>query len=322
MCQNHIESKNEIDFCRGEELKNILPEWLYLHLSKNYSLENIQEIRIRKNQVIQISYKGKMVELKSDSGLYLKSIQARQELIDYIISVATKNSLYAYDEQIKNGFIVTENGIRIGICGTAVVLENKIKFIKNISSLNIRIGHLIQDCANEIMPYVVSGNHVKNTLILSAPGEGKTTLLRDIVLKLSNDYNIPNIMVVDEKFELGGEKQNFNLGKNVDMMQGANKRFSFYDSVKVMNPSVIATDELVTEEDVEGVKFAVKSGVSVIATVHAKNLDELKTKQYFKTLVAEKYFERFIVLSKRNGVGTIEGVFDECSFALYLPYLK
>lgn len=303
-------------------MKNILPEWLYLYLSKHYTLENIQEIRIRKNQVIQISYKGKVVELKSDAGLYLKPIIAGQELIDFIISMTTKNSLYAFDEQIKNGFIVTENGIRIGLCGTAVVSDDKIKFIKNITSLNIRIGHLINDCAREIMPYLVFGNQTKNTLILSSPGDGKTTLLRDIILNLSNQYNMPNIMVIDEKFELAGEKQNFNLGKNVDVMQGANKNFSFFDSIKVMNPSVIATDELVTEKDVEGVKFAIKSGVSVVATVHAKNLDELKSKMYFKNLIEEKYFERFIVLSKRNGVGTIEGVFDENSFALYLPYLK
>ena len=263
-----------------------------------------------------------MVELKSDSGLYLKQIIAGQELIDFIISVTTKNSLYAFDEQIKNGFIITENGIRIGLCGTAVVSDDKIKLIKNITSLNIRIGHLINDCAREIMPYLVFGNHAKNTLVLSSPGEGKTTLLRDIILNLSNKYNIPNIMVIDEKFELAGEKQNYNLGKNIDVMQGANKNFSFFDSIKVMNPSVIATDELVTEKDIEGVKFAIKSGVSVIATAHAKNLDELKSKMYFKNLIEEKYFERFVVLSKRNGVGTIEGVFDENSFALYLPYLK
>ena len=242
-----------IECCRSEKLRNILPEWFFAHLSKNYNLENIQEIRIRKNQVIQISYKGKIVELKSDSGLYLKQIVASAELIDYIIAIATKNSLYAFDEQIKNGYIITENGIRIGLCGTAVISDNKIKFIKNITSLNIRIGHLIKNCSSEIMPYIVSNNNVKNTLILSAPGEGKTTLLRDIVLNLSNSKNIPNIMVIDEKFELAGERQNFDLGKNVDVMQAANKHFAFFDAIKVMSPNVIATDELVTESDVEGV---------------------------------------------------------------------
>ena len=303
-------------------MKNLLPEWLYTILSKNYNLDEIQEIRIRRNQVIQICYKGKMIELKSDSGLYLKPIIATRELIDYIISLATKHSLYAFDEQIKNGFIVTENGIRIGICGTAVVTDEKIKLIKNISSLNIRIGHLIEDCSREVIPYLVSNGNVKNTLILSAPGEGKTTILRDIIYKLSNCYNISNIMVIDEKFELAGENQNFNLGKNVDIMQGSNKKFAFFDSIKVMNPRVIATDELVSENDVDGVKFAIRSGVSVVATVHSKNLEELKLKKYFNNLIEEKYFERFIVLSKRNGAGTIEGVFDENSFALYFPYLK
>lgn len=303
-------------------MKSILPEWLYQVLLKNFSLSDIQEIRIRLNQPIQISYKGKMIELKNDSGLYLKPVVATGELIEHIISLATKESLYAFDEQIKNGYIITENGIRIGLCGTAVVDSGKIKFIKNISSLNIRIGHNICGCSAEIINYIATRNGVKNTLILSSPGGGKTTMLRDIVLKLSSEFNIPNIMVVDEKFELAGEKQNFSLGKNVDVMQGTNKKFAFFEAIKVMNPSVIVTDEIVSENDIEGIKFAIKSGVNVIATVHAKSVEELKTKQYFELLLKEKYFERFVVLSKRNGVGTIEGVFDENSFALFLPYLK
>ena len=89
-----------------------------------------------------------------------------------------------------------------------------------------------------------------------------------------------------------------------------------------MNPNVIATDELITNEDVEGVKFAIRSGVSVVATVHAKSIEELKSKKYFESLISDNFFERFVVLSKRNGVGTIEGVFNEKSFALFLPYLK
>lgn len=303
-------------------MKNILPDWLFQNLSQNYKLYDIQEIRIRKNQPIQICYKGKMIELKSDTGIYLKPLYAPAEMLEQIVLVATKHSLYAFDEQIRNGYIITENGIRIGLCGTAVVKDGKISLIKKISSLNIRIGHNVVDCSNDIIHFIVSGQKVNNTLILSAPGEGKTTLLRDIVLKLSNKFNIPNIMVVDEKFEIAGETQNFDLGKNVDVMQGTNKKFAFFEAIKVMNPSVIATDELVTEEDIEGVKFAIKSGVSVVATVHAKNIDELKSKPYFEKLILDNYFERFIVLSKRNGVGTIEGVFNEKSFALFLPYLK
>lgn len=303
-------------------MKSILPEWLYLQISNNFNLSQIQELRIRINQPIQINYKGECVELKANSGLYLKSVFATKELIDYIISRATKQSLYAYDEQIKNGYIVTDNGIRIGICGTAVNSNDKITFIKNISSLNIRIAHNKAGCSDEIINYVYSNRCVKNTLIISAPGAGKTTLLRDLINKLSEEQGVHNIMVVDEKFELAGEKQNFDLGRNVDIMQGTNKNFAFYSGIKVMNPNVIATDELITEDDIEGVKFAIRSGVKVLATVHAASLEELKNKKYFEEFLKGKYFERIIALSKRNGVGTIEGVFDENGFALMLSYLK
>lgn len=303
-------------------MKSILPEWLYELIVKNFSLEDIQEIRIRRNQPIQICFKGKIFELKSDAGLYLKPVIVNQELIDYVISLLTKQSLYAFEDQIKNGYIVTENGIRVGICGTAVVKDDQISFIKNISSLNIRIGHNIRGCCDEIASFLISNGSVKNTLIISPPGAGKTTMLRDIIFKLSNDFNVSNIMVIDEKFELSGENGRFNLGKNVDVFQAGNKNFAFYNSIKVMNPNVIVTDELVTSKDIEGVEFAIGSGVNVIASVHSKSIDELKNKPSLEKIFKNKLFDRFIVLSKRNGVGTIEGVFDENQFALYLPYLR
>ena len=302
-------------------MNNILPDWLYGLIKERYELGEIQEIRIRKNQPIQICYKGKYMDIQSNSGLYLKSIIANQELIDYILSVATKRSLYAFDEQIKNGFIVTDNGIRIGICGTAVTKSGEVTFIKKISSLNIRIGHQIFDCSKAIINYLVSNNIVKNTLIVSSPGAGKTTMLRDIVSKLSIDFNIPNIMVIDERFELAGQNTSFNLGFNVDLMQGSDKKFAFFESIKVMNPNVIVADEITCADDIEGVKFAIKSGVKVISTIHAGTIDDLKTKPYFNEIIKTKYFERIVLLSKRSGVGTIEGVFDENLFALYLPYL-
>lgn len=303
-------------------MKNILPDWLYVLITRNYKLDDIQELRVRCNQPIKVCYKGRSVELKSDAGIYLKPIIAGKELIDYIISSATKNSIYAFEEQIKSGFIITENGLRIGICGTAVVHENKITFIKNITSLNIRLGHNVLGVSKNILSYISINGEVKNTLIISPPGAGKTTMLRDIIIKLSEEQNIQNIMVIDEKFEIAGEKKNFLLGTNVDIMQGADKKFAFYDAIKVMNPSVIITDELTSEEDIAGVKFAVWSGVNVIATVHAKNLDELKQKLGFEKIMKEKIFDRFICLSKRNGVGTIEGVFNENLHALFLPYLS
>ncbi len=300
-------------------MKNILPEWLYGVLKEKYVLSEIQEIRIRKNQPIQICYKGKYVELFHNSGLYLKTIVASQELIDYILSLSTKNSLYAFEDQIKKGFISTGNGVRIGLCGTAVIKENDVSFLKNISSLNIRVAHQVKDCSRNIINYLLCGGKIKNTLIVSPPGAGKTTLIRDIVCKLSNDYNIPNIMLVDERFEFAGNNAVFELGKNVDVMQGADKKFAFFEGIKVMNPEIIVADELTNDCDIEGIKFAIKSGVSVIASIHAGSIDDLKSKPYFADIIKEKFFNRIILLSKRNGAGTIEGVFDENLFALFVP---
>ena len=302
-------------------MKNILPDWLYCCIVQKYHLSDIQEIRIRVNKPIQICYRGKYLELMNEAGLYLKPLIADNQLIDYIISVATKNSFYAFEDQIKNGYIVTGDGIRIGLCGTAVIKKGEVSFIKKITSINIRIAHAVQDCSESIINYLVANGVVKNTLIVSSPGAGKTTLVRDIATKLSNDFKIPNIMIVDEKFELGGENQIFNLGANVDLMQGSNKRFAFYEAIKVMNPSVIVSDEIISKEDIDGVRFAMGSGVSIIATVHANNLNSLKSKDGFKELIEEKKFERIIILSKRCGVGTIEAVFNENLNALFLSSL-
>ena len=308
-----------INFDRRRLLNNILPEWLYRCIKERYVLDEIQEIRIRKNQPILLCYKGKYIEIHSESGLYLKPIMANQELIEYILSIATKKSLYAFDDQIKKGFIIADNGIRIGLCGTAVTKNDEVTFIKNITSLNIRIGHQISDCARSVIRYLVANDVIKNTLIVSAPGAGKTTMIRDIVYKLSNEFSVSNILVIDERFELAGQCAKFNLGQNVDIMQGANKNFAFHEAIKVMNPNVIVADELSSSDDIEGIKFAIKSGVSVIATIHAGNIDDLKSKPYFQDVLKDKYFERIILLSKRNGVGTIEGVFDENLFALFIP---
>ena len=301
-------------------MRNIFPDWLNVLLSKNFKLEHFDEIRIRRNQPIQINYRGRNVELKNENEIYPTPIFANEDLINYILEHATNQSIYAFQDQIKNGFIITDNGIRIGLCGTAVSSNEKITMIKNITSLNIRIAHVIKNCSDDIIGYLTSNDSVKNTLIVSPPGAGKTTMLRDIICKLSN--RATNIMVIDEKSEIAGSGVCFNLGKNVDIMQEANKKFCFYNAIRVMNPNIIICDEIISSEDVEGLKFAIQSGINVIATVHAKNIDDLKQKPNLKELLQENFIDRFVVLSKRNGAGTVEGVFDNKKFAIYLPYLR
>lgn len=302
-------------------MKNILPAWLYLAISKEFPDDCIYELRVRLNKPLIINYKGRDYNLRLNNGLRNDVYTVDENLISYIISVATKQSLYAYAEQIQKGYISTDNGVRIGLCGTAVYNNESITMFKKITSLNVRIGHNIYGCSCDIVKNIVGENGVYNTLIISPPGAGKTTMLRDIVVKFSSDKCIKNILVIDERFEISGLNQEFDLGENVDVISGTTKYFAFKECLKVMNPSVIVTDEISEECDLESIKLAAKSGVRVIATAHANDITELKSKKYFKCLLEDGYFERVVVLSKRNGVGTVEGIFDNNSKLIAVPYL-
>ncbi len=302
---------------------SIFPEWLNTILDKNFASKFVFEVRIRIGKPIMVNYKGKYQPLTDKNGYNNMTVFASSELVDHILKSATRQSIYAYNDQIKHCYVQAPDAVRIGVCGTVVYDKGKVATIKNIVSLNVRIAHQVLGCSEKIIGLISTSGCVKNTLIISPPGAGKTTLVRDIVNKLSNEKQINNILVVDERFEIaaGGISDEIDTGMLVDVISGSEKNFAFYEALKTMSPSVIVTDEISKEEDIESVKVAVKSGVKVIATAHASGLADLKTKKYFDELIKDKYFERIVVLSSRLGVGTIEGVFDENLRAIYLPYL-
>jgi len=303
-------------------VRSILPEWLYEKISNDYLKDYLYEIRIRLGKPIIVGYKNNYEKITFRDGYDNRFIIATADLIKYIISSATKHSLYAYNDEIKEGYITTDNGIRIGICGEVVYNNGEISTLKNITSLNLRISHEVYNCSRKIIDLIASNGLVKNTLIISPPGAGKTTIIRDITKKLSNEKNVTNILVVDERFEIAGSHNAmFDLGDGVDVISGSKKSFAFEGCLKTMNPSVIVTDEISKEEDIEEIKQAIRSGVKVIATAHAENVNDLKIKKYLSSLIDGRYFERVVVLSKRNGVGTIESVYDENLKGIYLPYL-
>ena len=260
-------------------LDGIFPDWLYEKISNNFLWDYVQEIRIRTGKPIVVCYKGYFKILVDKNNYMVSPIVANADLINYIVSVATKRSLYAYNHQIKQGYITTDSGIRIGLCGTVVYDKKEIATVKNITSLNIRVPHNQKGCSDSIIDLISQNNKVKNTLIISPPGAGKTTLVRDVVFKLSNEKNIGNILVVDERFEIAGEGNClFDVGSFVDVISGSSKSYAFHEGLKTMNPKVIVCDEVSKEEDVESIIETSRSGVSVIATAHAENVCDLKSK--------------------------------------------
>ena len=221
--------------------------------------------------------------------------------------------MYTINDQLIEGYATIKGDIRIGICGEVVVVDGKIKTVKNISSLNFRFPHFLKNCSLSLLPYIFKNDNLNNTLIISPPGAGKTTFLRDLIYQISNKQSLMNILVVDERQEIMEVFNGEEIIKlqNVDVYSNSTKKFAFNNGIRSMKPNVIITDEINIDKDLEDIENAMTSGVNIIATMHASSIFDLKAKPQFKRLLNLGLFNRFVVLSASNGVGTIEGIYNE-----------
>lgn len=294
-------------------LSKLLPSELYHMISSKFNLTSIYEVRIRRNMPICVNVSGSYRQLRDQREN--KIIFADKRLIDYILLRATESSLYCYNNQLKSFYISAIGGLRIGVCGEAVVDDKGIiKTVKNISSLNIRIPHEVLNCSKSIMQYIMNDDIVNNCLIISPPCCGKTTFIRDIARIVGSSNRIVNTLIVDERFEICAENNGemlLDVGMFADCLSGVSKEIAFSEGVKSLKPDLIICDELVSQNDIAGVKLAINSGVSVIASAHGEDLSSLRRKLYFKELINEQYFDYLIFLSGRNGPGTIDCVYNK-----------
>lgn len=248
-------------------------------------LKFISEIRLRVNSCPQIF---------TDTGIFsLSKILVTSDTLKNIVITACKRSIYGYDEFIKRGFITTDCGERIGICGEFVYSYGEIQTIKNYSSLVIRIPNDILGVSNEFFKIYNGGS----VLIISKTGVGKTTFLRDLTRNLSINYK-ENVIVIDERNEIAVKTKtsSFYLGDSVDVLTFANKSYGFTHAVRTLNPSYVVTDELITEEDYNSVILAVKSGLNVFASMHGDENFKVKINNFLK----DKIFNYYVYISKNN----------------------
>ncbi|MGN0507315.1 MAG: stage III sporulation protein AA [Lachnospiraceae bacterium] len=240
-----------------------------------------------------------------------------KEMMEYI----SNYSFYAYEEEIRQGFLTIQGGHRIGFCGKVVLEDGKIRTIRNISFLNVRIAHEQKGCAEQLLPLLMEGERLCHTLIVSPPGCGKTTLLRDTVRLVSNGtYCVGRkVGVVDERSEIAacyhGVPQN-DVGLRTDVLDCCPKALGIGLLLRSMSPEVIAVDELGGKEDILMVQRAIRSGCSILATAHGDSTSFRQERGKpgnagdLRGLLGDLEFERYIFLTAREHPGEIEAVYD------------
>ena len=267
-----------------------LPE-IILDAIKCLNFNNIYEIRLRVNQPILVNLCGEYNALLLDD----KQLIFKQSQMEYVLSKVTEYSIYAFNEEIKKGFITTKSGIRIGLAGDCVYEKNSILTIKNISSLNVRVPHEILGSSDKVFSNIYNNNKIYNTLILSPPGFGKTTILKDLIRKF-NSIN-KQVLVIDERGELFIQSL-----LNVDYIRFCDKNHALTIGIRSLSPEVVICDELVIKEDWQLSENAISSGVKLVSTVHAESISDLKKKKNF----IYNIFERYAVIKDYKNKGIID----------------
>lgn len=314
----------------ADELMKLFPAVVREKFGKtDIVAEGYTELRFRCNGPVMLLRGREECFLHKQGGIcrekeqaYIISVNEIREMMEYISNF----SVYAYEEELRQGFLTIPGGHRAGICGKAVLTDGKIKTIRNISFLNIRLTRQVQGCGKGVLPYLFRNDRLYHTLIVSPPGCGKTTLLRDIIRLVSDGGTQSDrqgtikiirgrkVAVVDERSELAacynGVPQN-NLGIRTDVLDGCPKEKGIELMLRSMSPEVIAVDELGGERETELIEKSIYCGCSILATIHGEGRETwfLKERETARKKLLTDMFERYIFL-KPGLTGCVDAVCD------------
>lgn len=293
-----------------ESILNFIPKNIIdiIHRIPPSQRKEMEEIRIRINRPIEITLNGV-------TRFFSYIIQPEDAF--HLMNKISHFSIYTLEEELKRGYITVEGGHRIGLAGKVILEEGKVKAIRDVSSFNIRIAKERIGIADEIIPAIFKDEWM-HTMIIGPPQTGKTTLLRDIARTISTGHTKYNLKaakvgIVDERSEIAGCVNGIpqlTFGYRVDVLDACPKAEGMMMMIRSMSPDVLIVDEIGRNEDSEAVMEAVHAGIKLIITTHGNGLTDIKQRPSLKEILNQAIFQRFIVLSRKKGPGTIAQILD------------
>lgn len=274
----------------------LLPMSLYgqMLVLPNEITDKCEEIRLRTGFPISLLYDGKEHEVISECEICSDDIET-------VLEKATEASLHCSEDSISNGYLSAKGGIRIGLCGTGFAKENGLNGMRDFSSLAIRIPHEVKNCGADKLKIILSSG-LSDILIISPPGAGKTSCLREYVRLISNSGN--RVSLIDERGEISGTADGaaqFDVGNHTDILLNIPKCEASIMMLRAMNPELVAMDEISSPSDIKAVEEISGCGVKILATAHAGNINDLCKRPIYKELLNMRIFKYAIIIENMNG---------------------
>ena len=263
-------------------------------------MEAAEEFRLRSGRMLTVLADEREEPLDAEGGPITPG--ELEQMCDRL----TGYSRYAACETLRCGYLSAQGGFRVGVCGTAVLSGGVNTNLRSISSLTVRLSRQRPGVAKEVFDRLYGGGALPGVLIVSAPGLGKTTLLRDLIRLLSDgEGSSPprRVAVADERGEIAVMHQGLpqmEVGCHTDVMDGCPKALAIPMLLRSCNPQVIAVDEITAAEDLEAMSAAANCGVALLATIHAADADELRSKPLFRRLLEMGVFQLCVVIQRQE----------------------